>query len=116
MELAGSKNSNCNVDLANLTQMMFFPQSAIELLIAEHFLDTSGPDKYSDLFHGVLRTDDIKLRRALNEHSFDLSSKHRRCLDTKSVIHLVTVEHNSNFEVLLGFPKVSFTEITDTVD
>jgi hypothetical protein len=61
---------------------MFLPQSDIELLIAEHYLDTSGHKQYKKLLKGGLITDNIKLRQALNDISGDLISKHRRSLES----------------------------------
>ena len=110
------KESDSSVDLESLTKMMFFPQSVIELLIAEHYLDTSGHDQYRSLLKGRLNTDNNKLRQALNDVTSDLISKHRRSLESHSVIHLATVEQDENFEVAVSFPKITFTEITDSGD
>ena len=51
------------VALDSLPQLSFLPQDAIERLITEYFIDTSGQDEQARILTGDLCTDETNLRR-----------------------------------------------------
>ena len=98
------------MDAANLTNLVFLPQSAIELLIAENFICTDQIEYARLVEDNHLITNEVKLRRALNYGSDGYSCRHRRALDSKSTLYIMIVQQNNRMvRVSLEFPRVSFT-------
>ena len=83
------------VALDSLPQLSFLPQDAIERLITEYFIDTSGQDEQARILAGDLCTDETNLRRQLQDQYSELSQRYRRRLDSRSVIHLIFLESDS---------------------
>ena len=83
------------VALDSLPQLSFLPQDAIERLITEYFIDTSGQDEQARILAGDLCTDEANLRRQLQDQYSELSQRYRRRLDSRSVIHLIFLESDS---------------------
>ena len=103
-------HSETKIALDSLPQLCFLPQAAIERLLAEYFIDTSGQEEQGRILSGELCTDEVSLRKQLQDQYIELSQRYRRCLDSRSVIHLVVCENDSKqeVEVQLTFPRVIF--------
>ena len=96
------------LELCSQTNLIFLPQSAIELLLAEHLLDIGGIEDQKVLEDGILCLDETKLRRALGQNYTELCQRHRRRPESRSVIHVVSAETYKAFQVDISFPRVEF--------
>ena len=98
------------VELSNLPQLLLLPQSTVELLLAEHFINLSGNREKKMFLGGVLCTNVRKLNEVLQLNFNELTAKYRRRPDPLTSIHVFFVEMNKAFEVKIHFPRITFEE------
>ena len=96
-----------------LPKLIFLPQPAIEMLIAENLFfgdDAEGNENSRDL-DSVISLDESKLQRALSLQLNALSTKYRRRLDHSSVISVVFKEDGVKHGIRLNYPRITFREL-----
>ena len=98
------------VELSNLPQLLLLPQSTVELLLAEHFINLSGNREKNKFLGGVLCTNERKLNEVLQLKFNELSAKYRRRPDSLTSIHVFFVKMNKAFEVKIHFPRITFEQ------
>ena len=95
-------------ELLNLPQLLFLPQSTVEMLLAEDLINITGVKEKKKFLGGVLTTNEKKLNQVLQLKFNELIYKYRRRPDHLTSIHVVYVELNKAFEVKIRFPRVTF--------